>query len=199
MVEKRERIIVGITGASGIQYAVRILEILRDLGAETHLVMSKAAEVTCAYETDLSTSDIVSLADVKYGIQDIASAIASGSFKTRGMIVAPCSIRSMSEIATGVTSNLLTRAADVCLKERRKLVLMVRESPLHAGHLRNMAALSDLGAVIAPPLPAFYLKPQSVDDIITQTAERAIELLGIDVPDAARWGETAATGKRPRD
>ncbi|TNE37684.1 MAG: UbiX family flavin prenyltransferase [Alphaproteobacteria bacterium] len=199
MADQKERVIVGITGASGIQYAVRILEILRDLGIETHLVMSKAAEITCAYETDLSTSDIVSLADVKYGIQDIASAIASGSFSVRGMIVAPCSIRSMSEIATGVTSNLLTRAADVCLKERRRLVLMVRESPLHAGHLRNMATLSDLGAIIAPPLPAFYLKPRSVDDIVNQTAERTIELLGITVPTATRWGETTATGKRPRD
>lgn len=196
--QEKQRLIVGITGASGIGYAIRILEILRDLDIESHLVMTKAAELTCAYETDLSTGDIVGLAEVKYGIGDVAAAIASGSFRTMGMVVAPCSIRSMSEIATGVTSNLLTRAADVCLKERRKLVLMVRETPFHTGHLRTMTQLSEIGAIIAPPLPAFYLKPKSVAELVDHSVYRTLELMGLEIPGSPSWGDTPETGKRPR-
>lgn len=193
-----KRLIIGITGASGVQYAIRILEILRDSEIETHLVMTKAAELTFAYETDLKPADVAALAHIKYGIQDIAAAIASGSFQTLGMIVAPCSIRSMSEIATGTTSNLLTRAADVCLKERRKLVLMVRETPFHTGHLRTMTALSEYGAIIAPPAPAFYLKPKSLEEMIDQSAYRLLDLFDLDLPGIQRWGEDDSTGKRPK-
>jgi 4-hydroxy-3-polyprenylbenzoate decarboxylase len=197
-VSEKQRLIVGITGASGIQYGIRTLEILREIGIESHFVMSQAAELACAYETNLTPSDIADLADVKYGIKDVAAAISSGSFKTMGMIVAPCSIRSMSEIATGVTSNLLTRSADVVLKERRKLVLMVRETPFHTGHLRTMTNLSEMGAIIAPPLPAFYLKPQSVEDIVDHSVYRTLDLFGLEVPGATRWGDTPDTGRRPR-
>lgn len=185
----RRRMIVGISGASGVVYGIRLLGMLRTLGVETHLVMTRAAEMTLAYETDLKASDVRALADHSYAIGDVGAAISSGSFKTMGMIVAPCSIRSMSEIATGVTSSLLTRAADVVLKERRRLVLMVRETPFHTGHLRSMLALSEMGAVIAPPLPAFYAKPQSLDDAIAQSLGRVLDLFGFDAPGTARWGD----------
>ena len=170
------RLIIGISGASGVIHGVRLLELLRPLDIEAHLVMSKTAELTLAYETDYKPAAVRALADAAYAPGDLGAAPASGSFTTLGMIVAPCSIRSMSEIATGVTTSLLTRAADVMLKERRRLVLMVRESPLHAGHLRNMAALAELGAIIAPPVPAFYSMPRSVDDIVDHTVGRALDL-----------------------
>src|SRR5882757_10081662 len=161
-----QRIIVGISGASGIIYGIRALEILRDAGIETHLVMSRAAQVTLAHETDMKVADVEQLATVTYRIRDIGAAISSGSFKTMGMLVAPCSIRSLSEIASGVTSSLLSRAADVTLKEKRRLVLLVREAPLHAAHLRSMAQVTEMGAVVAPPVPAFYSRPKTLDDLI---------------------------------
>ena len=183
------RLIIGISGASGVIHGVRLLELLRPLDIEAHLVMSKTAELTLAYETDYKPAAVRALADVVYAPGDLGGAPASGSFTTLGMIVAPCSIRSMSEIATGVTTSLLTRAADVMLKERRRLVLMVRESPLHAGHLRTMVALAELGAIIAPPVPAFYSMPRSVDDIVDHTVGRALDLFGIDAGVVRRWGE----------
>jgi len=190
-------LIVGISGASGVVYGVRLLEALRPLPVETHLVMTKAAEMTLGYETELKAAQVRALADVSYAIADVGAAISSGSFRTLGMVVAPCSVRSMSEIATGVTSNLLTRAADVCLKERRRLVLMLRETPLHSGHLRNMLALSDMGAIIAPPVPGFYARPQSVDDIVDHTVGRVLDLFGLDSGKVRRWGETPAKGVAP--
>ena len=154
-----QRLIVGISGASGVTYGVRVLDALRELGVESHLVVTRAALLTLSQETDLSADDLLGRADVSHRLNDVGATIASGSFRTMGMIIAPCSVRTMSEIATGVTSTLLTRAADVVLKERRPLVLRVRETPLHLGHLRTMTALAEMGAVIAPPLPAFYSKP----------------------------------------
>jgi len=185
----RPRLIVGISGASGVIYGARLLEMLQPLPVETHLVMSRAAEVTIAHETDIKIADLRARADMVHAIGDLAAPISSGSFKTLGMIVAPCSVRSMAEIATGVTSTLLTRAADVVLKERRRLVLMVRETPLHTGHLRNMTALSEMGAVIAPPVPAFYARPQSLADMIDQTLGRVLDLFGIEAGTVKRWGE----------
>ena len=182
-----DRLIVGISGASGIVYGVRLLEALRPLAVETHLVMTRTADMTLAYETDRKAAEIRELADAVYPIGDLGAAISSGSFRTLGMIVAPCSIRSMSEIATGVTSNLLTRAADVTLKERRRLVLMVRETPLHTGHLRTMLALSEMGAVIAPPVPAFYTRPESLEAMIDQTVGRALDLFQIETQLVQRW------------
>jgi 4-hydroxy-3-polyprenylbenzoate decarboxylase len=192
------RLIIGISGASGVVYGVRMLEALRGGGVETHLVMTKSAEMTLAYETSLKVADLHKLASVVYPIGDVGAAIASGSFRTMGMIVAPCSIRSLSEIAYGTTSNLLTRAADVALKERRRLVLMVREAPLHTGHLRAMTQASEIGAVILPPVPAFYALPQSVDDIVNHTVGRALDLFDIDTGLVRRWGETEGGGKAPR-
>lgn len=183
------RIIVGISGASGVIYGVRLLQLLRNAGVETHLVMSKTAEITFAYETAFKIAEVRALADVHHRIDDMAASIASGSFRTAGMIVAPCSMRSMSEIATGVTTTLLTRAADVTLKERRRLVLMVRESPLHTGHLRTMTSLSEMGAIIAPPVPAFYAKPDTIEDMVDHTVGRALDLYDIDVGVVARWRE----------
>jgi len=183
------RLIVGISGASGAIYGARLLELLRPLPVETHLVMSRSAEMTLALETDLKPAELKSRADVVHPIGDLAAPISSGSFPTLGMILAPCSIRSMSEIASGVTTTLLTRAADVVLKERRRLVLLVRETPLHTGHLRTMTALSEMGAVIAPPVPAFYAKPQSLEEMIDQTLGRALDLFGIDAGTVRRWGE----------
>ncbi|PWC45716.1 hypothetical protein TSO221_16245 [Azospirillum sp. TSO22-1] len=184
------RLVVGISGASGVILGVRLLETLRRIGVESHLVLSRAAEVTLAHETDLKPADVRALADVAYSPADIGAAIASGSFRTLGMIVAPCSVRSMGEIATGVTSSLLTRAADVTLKERRPLVLMVRETPLHVGHLRTMTQLAEMGAVIAPPVPAFYAKPRGLDDLIDHAVGRALDLFGLDSGRVRRWGET---------
>jgi 4-hydroxy-3-polyprenylbenzoate decarboxylase len=188
---ERSRLIVGISGASGAIYGARLLELLQPLPVETHLVMSRSAEVTLALETDLRPADLRARADVVHGALDLAAPISSGSFPTIGMIVAPCSVRSMAEIATGATTTLLTRAADVVLKERRRLVLMVRETPLHTGHLRTMTALSEMGAVIAPPVPAFYAKPHSLAEMIDQTLGRILDLFGLDTGTVHRWGEPA--------
>jgi flavin prenyltransferase len=188
---ERARLVIGISGASGVVYGVRLLELLQDLSVETHLVMSKAAEVTLAHETERKVAEVQSLAHSAYAATDIAAPIASGSFRARGMIVAPCSIRSMSEIACGTTSSLLTRAADVTLKERRPLVLMVRETPLHLGHLRTMTALAEMGAVIAPPVPAFYTEPTTLAEMIDHTLGRVLDLFGIELPGLKRWGEGA--------
>src|ERR1700722_17877329 len=161
-----KRLIVGISGASGVIYGVRLLQALKELPVETHLVMTRTAEVTLAHETDWKVDDVRRLADVAFRIDDLAAAISSGSYRTIGMIVAPCSMRSLGEIANGITSNLLTRAADVVLKEHRRLVLVARETPIHTIHLRNMLTLSEMGAVIAPPMPAFYNRPKALDDIV---------------------------------
>jgi 4-hydroxy-3-polyprenylbenzoate decarboxylase len=185
------RLIVGISGASGVVYGARLLELLQPLPVETHLVISRAAEVTLALETELKPAQLRARADVVHAIGDMAAAISSGSFPTMGMVVAPCSIRSMAEIASGVTTTLLTRAADVVLKERRRLVLLVRETPLHTGHLRTMTALSEMGAVIAPPVPAFYAKPQSLEEMIDHTLGRALDLFGLETGTVRRWGESA--------
>jgi flavin prenyltransferase len=190
----KNRLVVGISGASGAIYGVRLLELLKELPVETHLVISRAAEMTLAYEMDLKPAAVRALADVSYRIGDVGAAIASGSFQTMGMVVAPCSIHTMAEIATGVTSTLLTRAADVTLKERRRLVLMLRETPLHSGHLRNMLTLSEMGAIVAPPVPAFYTRPKSVADIVDHSLGRALDLFGLDTGRVRRWGESAPKG-----
>ena len=183
-----QRLIVAISGASGAIYGIRALEMLKAVGIETHLVVSKAAGLSLEAETDLSLTDLHALADVVYKPADIGAAIASGSFKTLGMLIAPCSVKTLGEITTGVTSSLVSRAADVCLKERRRLVLMVRESPLHLGHLRSMTAVTEMGAIIAPPMPAFYTRPQSLDEMVRQSVARTLALFDIDVP-MTRWGE----------
>jgi 4-hydroxy-3-polyprenylbenzoate decarboxylase len=184
-----QRLIVGISGASGVIYGIRMLELLRDTAVETHLVISKSAEITVAYETDWKVVDVKALADVVYPAADIGAAISSGSFKTLGMVVAPCSIRSMGEISSGVTSSLLSRAADVVLKERRRLVLMLRETPLHAGHIRSMQAVTEMGAIVAPPVPAFYARPKSIEEMVDQTIGRTLDLFDIDAGFTKRWGE----------
>jgi len=193
---KAERLVIGLSGASGVAYGIRMLEACRQLGIESHLVMTKPAEMTIGYETELSPKQVAAKADFSYAVSDIAAPIASGSFKTKGMIVAPCSVRTMSEIATGVTTSLLTRAADVMLKERRPLVLMVRETPLHLGHLRSMTALAEMGAIILPPVPAFYAEPRTLSDLVDQMVGRALDLFGYDWPDVKRWGEELAKGRR---
>ena len=187
MAKAAARLIVGISGASGTIYGVRLLELLRKAEIETHLVMSRSAEMTLAYETDIKPKDVRALASVHYAVTDIGAAISSGSFPTMGMIIAPCSIRTMSEIASGVTASLLSRAADVVLKEKRRLVLAIRETPLHVGHLRSMTVLAEIGAVIAPIVPAFYNRPRSVDDIVNHTCGRLLDLLGIDTGIVKRW------------
>jgi 4-hydroxy-3-polyprenylbenzoate decarboxylase len=180
-------LIVGITGASGAIYGIRALELLRGIGVPTHLVLSAAAAITIAQETRCSVADVRALADVVHDRGNLAASISSGSFKTLGMLVAPCSIRSLSEIATGVTSSLLTRAADVVLKERRRLVLMVRETPLHLGHLRTMTQLTEMGAIVAPPVPAFYAAPETIDAMVTQSVGRVLDLFGLDTGAVKRW------------
>ena len=182
-----QRIIVGISGASGIIYGVRALQLLQACGVETHLVMTKSAELTLHHELDMSRAEIEALASEVHAIKNVGASIASGSFITAGMLVAPSSVRTMSEVATGVTSTLLTRAADVVLKERRRLVLMVRETPLHTGHLRTMTQLSEMGAVIAPPVPAFYARPESLDQMVTQSVGRALDLFDVDTGQVQRW------------
>ena len=191
------RLIVGLSGASGIVYGVRLLKMLRPMPVETHLVMTKAAEVTLAHETDLRVQDVRDLADEVHSVADLAAPISSGSFKTLGMIVAPCSIKSAAEIASGTTSTLLSRAADVTLKERRRLVLLVRETPLHTGHLRMLTTLSELGAVVAPPVPAFYARPESLEAMVDHTLGRALDLFGLDSGAVARWGEPRPQGVEP--
>ena len=192
------KLIIGVTGASGAIYARRALEALRETDVETHLVLSRASEMTIRYELGLSGADFAALADYRYAIGDVGAPISSGSFKTIGMLLAPCSVRTMSEIATGVTSTLLTRAADVVLKERRRLVVMARETPFHLGHLRTMTSLAEMGAVIAPPLPAFYAEPQSVDDLVDQSVGRMLDLFDIETPLVKRWGEDLEKGQRPQ-
>ena len=187
MNDPKNRLIVGISGASGVIYGVRLLEALKPLPVETHLVMTRTAEVTLAHETDLKVAAVRALADVAHNVDDLAASVSSGSFRTLGMIVAPCSMRSLGEIAAGISSNLLSRAADVVLKERRKLVLLVRETPLHAIHLRNMATLSEMGAIIAPPVPAFYNRPKTLDDVIDHTVGRVLDLFDLDTGKVKRW------------
>lgn len=185
-----KRLIVGISGASGAIYGVRLLQVLRDVaGVETHLVMSRAARQTLSLETDLSLRDVQALADVVHDARDIAASISSGSFKTAGMVILPCSIKTLSGIVNSYTDTLVTRAADVVLKERRPLVLCVRETPLHLGHLRLMTQAAELGAVIMPPVPAFYHRPQTLDDVINQTVNRVLDQFDIDLPEDlfTRW------------
>jgi 4-hydroxy-3-polyprenylbenzoate decarboxylase len=183
-----KRLVVGISGASGAIYGVRMLDALSALGVESHLVVSKAAALTLVEEAGLSVADVNARASVVHKASDIGAAIASGSFRCMGMVVAPCSVRTMSEIATGVTSSLLTRAADVTLKERRPLVLMVRETPLHLGHLRTLTALAEMGATIAPPVPAFYANPRSLDEMVDHSVGRVLDLFGLNGPGVKRWG-----------
>ena len=187
MATEPRRLVVGISGASGVIYGVRMLELLRDTDVETHLVMSKSAELTLAYETELKPKEVKALASVNHPASDIGAAISSGSFPTMGMVIVPCSIRTMSEIATGVTSSLVSRAADVVLKEKRRLVLALRETPLHGGHLRTMTTLADIGAVVAPIVPAFYAKPKTVDDIINHTVGRLLDFFAIETKVVRRW------------
>jgi 4-hydroxy-3-polyprenylbenzoate decarboxylase len=191
----KTRIVVGISGASGVAYGIRLLEALKEVGAESHLVITRPGAMTIGYETRLKPKEVAAKADQVYAIDDIAAPIASGSFKTQAMIVAPCSVRTMSEIATGVTTNLLTRAADVTLKERRPLLLLVRESPLHLGHLRTLTQLAEIGAIILPPVPAFYAEPQSISDLVDQMVGRMLDILGYTWP-MRRWGEDLAKGRR---
>ncbi len=183
-------LIVGISGASGIIYGVRMLEALRAADVPSHLVMTRSAQMTLGHELSLKTAEVQALAAINHRHDDIAASISSGSFRTLGMVVAPCSIRSLSEIATGVTSSLLTRAADVTLKERRRLVLMVRETPLHLGHLRAMTAVTEMGAIVMPPVPAFYSKPASIDDIVNHSVGRVLDLFDIAHTLVRRWPDT---------
>src|SRR6202000_1040728 len=187
---------VGISGASGAAFGIRLLDACRELGLESHLVMSKPGEMTIGYETDLTPKQVAAKASAVYAIGDIAAPIASGSFKTSGMVIAPCSVRTWSEIATGVTTSLLTRAADVTLKERRPLILMVRETPLHVGHLRALTQLAEMGAIILPPVPAFYAEPNSLSDLVDHMVGKALDLLGHEWPMMKRWGEDLSKGKR---
>ena len=187
--KKASRLVVGISGASGIVYGVRVLDACRELGVESHLIVSRAAVLTLAQETSLSLADLTAKASVHHRVGDIGAAVASGSYPTLGMIIAPCSVRTMSEIATGATSSLLTRAADVALKERRPLVLMVRETPLHLGHLRTLVSLAEMGAVIAPPLPAFYAAPRDLEDMVDQSVGRALDIFGLSWNRVRRWGD----------
>jgi 4-hydroxy-3-polyprenylbenzoate decarboxylase len=190
------RLVVGISGASGVVYGIRLLELLRQLEIESHLVMSRSAQVTLAHETDLRMVDVQALADVVYPNADIGAAISSGSFRVDGMIVAPCSMKTLSEIATGCTGSLLSRSADVMLKERRRLVLMVRETPLHLGHLRSMTAVTETGAIIYPPVPAFYARPESLEAMIDHTLGRVLDLFDIDARTVARWNGVRAADDR---
>ena len=180
-------IIIGISGASGAIYGVRLLEQLREQSAQVHLILSRSGEKTLYLETGKTAADVKKLADFSYSIEDISSRLASGSHRTDGMVIAPCSIHTMAAIAYGISSNLLVRAADVTLKEGRKLILMVRESPFHLGHLRTMTALAEMGAIVAPPIPGFYHRPQTVDDVVNHSVERVLDLLGMPSPGARRW------------
>lgn len=191
------RLVVGITGASGIIYGVRALQMLRAMGeVETHLVMSYGARLTLSQEMDMAVSEVNALADVVHNDRDLGSALSSGSFKTAGMLVAPCSIKALSGIANSYADTLVTRAADVTLKEQRRLVLMVRESPLHTGHLRLMTMASEVGAVICLPVPAFYTRPQSLDDVVNHTVGRALDLFGFESPSVRRWAGVRSIDER---
>ncbi len=187
--QKTRRLVVGISGATGIIYASRLLELLKPTDVETHLVVSRAGDITRSQETDLTPERMRGLADVTYTIGNIAAPLASGSFKTIGMVVLPCSMKTLAEIATGLSESLLSRAADVTLKERRRLVLMVRETPLNLIHLRNMLSVTEAGAIVFPPVPAFYTEPSSIDDMVTQTVGRILDLFDIETPGIRRWGE----------
>lgn len=189
IIEAKQKLIIGITGASGIIYGIRILEILKNLNIETHLIVSKAAEATLQLETDLKITDLKELASITYSIDDIGAAVSSGSFQNMGMIIAPCSIKTLSQIAYSINDNLITRAADVALKEKRRLVLMLRETPYNLSHIRSMQAVVENGAVVFPPVPAFYAKPQTISDIVDQTVGRALGLVGIDTGNVKRWGD----------
>jgi 4-hydroxy-3-polyprenylbenzoate decarboxylase len=180
-------LIIGMTGASGAIYGVRLLRLLRATDIETHLVLSKSAKVTLTQELDVKVSDVTALASVVHQADNIGAAISSGSFDTIGMVIAPCSMRSLAEIATGVTSSLVTRAADVVLKERRRLVLMARETPLHLGHLKSMVAATEIGAIIYPPVPAFYAKPAGIEQMVDQTLGRVLDLFDIRTDVVNRW------------
>ncbi|WP_257675405.1 UbiX family flavin prenyltransferase [Clostridium felsineum] len=182
-----KKLIVGITGASGIIYGTRILEILKELNIETHLIVSKAAEITLALETEMQLKDLYRLASITYSVDDIGAAVSSGSFQNMGMIIAPCSIKTLSQIAYSINDNLITRAADVTLKERRRLVLMVRETPYNLSHIRSIEAVMENGAIVFPPVPAFYTKPKTVMDIVDQSIGRALDLFGIDTGKVKRW------------
>jgi 4-hydroxy-3-polyprenylbenzoate decarboxylase len=188
-----KRLLIGISGASGAVYGIRLLEMLKASDIETHLIVSRAARMTLSYETEMSVADVEALATVSYPEQDVGAACSSGSFKTLGMIVAPCSIKTMAEIAGGATSNLVSRAADVCLKERRRVVLMLRETPLHLGHIRSMATVTEAGAIVYPPVPAFYARPKSIEDMIDHTLGRVLDLFEIDLGTVRRW-----SGKPPK-
>jgi 4-hydroxy-3-polyprenylbenzoate decarboxylase len=188
-----KRLIVGMSGASGAVYGIRLLEVLKDSGIQAHLVMSRAAKITLAAETGFKVSDVERLAAVVHSNDDIGAACASGSFHTVGMVIAPCSVKTMSEIATGVTPHLLSRAADVALKERRRVVLLLRETPLHLGHIRSMAAVTEAGAIVFPPVPAFYARPASLDEMVDHTIGRVLDLFDIDTGLVSRW-----TGERSR-
>lgn len=193
----KDRLVVGISGASGVIYGIRLLDALKELGIESHLVVSKAAAMTIGLETKFSLKSVLAKADFSYPAGDVGAAIASGTFPVRGMVVAPCTVRSMSEIATGVTTSLLTRAADVTLKERRPLVLAVRETPFHLGHLRTMTALTEMGATILPPVPAFYAAPHSLDDLVDHFVGRILDCFGYNWDKAQRWGDAPPQqGKR---
>lgn len=183
----RRRLIVGISGASGFVYGVRLLELLRALDVEIHLVISKAAQLTMAYETEYKLKDVMALADRCYRNDDVGACIASGSYRTMGMVVAPCSMRTLSEIAVGTSSTLLTRAADVMLKERKRLVLLARETPLSLVHLRNMVAVTEMGAIVAPPVPAFYAKPRDLAQMVDHTLGRVLDLFELDSGTVMRW------------
>ena len=192
------RLVVGITGASGSIYGIRLLEVLRaTTELELHLVISAAGKRTLVEETDLGVSDVEALAHHRYDVRDIGAPLASGSFRTTGMVIAPCSIKTMSEIATGVTANLISRAADVALKERRRVVLMLRETPLHLGHIRAMAAVTEAGAIVYPPVPAFYAQPKSLDDMIDHTLGRVLDLFDIDAGVVRRWSGEKRRPKAP--
>lgn len=191
------RLVVGITGATGIVFGIRALQVCREVGVETHLVVSRAGEMTRAYETELSRDALNALADHVHPINDVGASIASGSFRTMGMLIAPCSVRTLAEVATGVTTTLLTRAADVVLKERRRLVMMVREAPLHAGHLKNMLAVTEMGGIIHPPVPAFYQQPRTIADLVDHALARALDCFDIELPGAKRWGEGEASPPPP--
>ena len=182
-----KRLIVAITGASGTISGIRILEALREIGVESHLVMSDSAKLTMSAETNYKPAQVEALADVVHSAKNVGASISSGSFKSLGMVIAPCSIRTLSEIATGVTSSLVSRAADVVLKERRRLVLMVRETPLHAGHLRSMSQVTECGAIIMPPVPAFYAMPKSLDEMVNHTVGRCLDLFELDNQLVTRW------------
>ena len=178
-----KKLIVGISGASGVIYGIRLLQLLRDVSdVETHLILSSAGATTIGLETDLTAEQVMQLADVTYRFKDIAAAVSSGSFRTWGMVVIPCSMKTLAGIANSFSDNLLLRAADVVLKDRRRLVIVPRETPLHLGHLRLMTQVTEMGAILAPPMPAFYHRPESIDDIINQTVNRVLDLLEIDLP-----------------